>query len=185
LLPCGYPPACWNATPRIVSLPVSPTPTLSRSCQAPRNSYGLPFRTPKHASRLPWIQATELVPFRQLHPLRSLAPPASPSVSTRVASSQHVAPLLGFCLSRAFSSNASGSQPTWTARAHACTLARKLWRTVQGTLTPLEPGEAAPIRMHRNGLVDGFRPLEGRPAPPLDGAPSPVILELRAKALHS
>jgi hypothetical protein len=40
--------------------PVSPTPTLSRSCLVPSDDYGLPFHAPKHASRLPWTQATEL-----------------------------------------------------------------------------------------------------------------------------
>jgi hypothetical protein len=67
----------------------------------------------------------EAVPFGQLHPLRSLDPPANPSAPARVASGQHVASLLGFCLSRAFSSHASGSQPAWVTRTHACTFRPK------------------------------------------------------------
>jgi hypothetical protein len=38
-------------------------------------------------------------PFRQLHPLRSLTPPASPFAFAQVAPSQHAAPLLGFSAS--------------------------------------------------------------------------------------
>jgi hypothetical protein len=47
--------ASWTLSP-----PVSPTPTLSRSCLVPPDDYGLPFHAPKHASRSPWTQATEL-----------------------------------------------------------------------------------------------------------------------------
>jgi hypothetical protein len=43
-----------------LSPPVSPTPTPSRGCLASPASYGLPFHAPRPASRLPWIQVTEL-----------------------------------------------------------------------------------------------------------------------------
>jgi hypothetical protein len=123
-------------------------------------------------------------PFRQLHPLRSLDPPASPFALTRVAPSQRAAPLLGFCLSRAFSSHASESRPARTSRARACPFARRLRCTTRRTLTPPEPGETAPTRKHRSSLVDGFRSLGDRPAPPFGGVPSPMALELRAETLH-
>jgi hypothetical protein len=47
--------ASWTLSP-----PVSPTPTLSRGCLVPHVDYGLPFHAPKHASRPPWVQTTEL-----------------------------------------------------------------------------------------------------------------------------
>jgi hypothetical protein len=75
-------------------------------------------------------------PFRQLHPLRSLDPPASPFASARVAPSQHAAPLLGFCLSRAFSFHASRPRPARTSRAHACAFIRGLGARTGGFDTP-------------------------------------------------
>jgi hypothetical protein len=75
-------------------------------------------------------------PFRQLHPLRSLAPPASPSASARVAPNQHAAPLLGFCLSRAFSFHASESRPARTSRIRACAFIRRLGARTGGFDTP-------------------------------------------------
>jgi hypothetical protein len=88
LLPCGHPPTCWNATSRTLLPLVSPTPTLLTQSPGSPNDYGLPFHAPKRASRSPWVQAAELAPFRQLHPPRSLDPPASPFTPTRVAPSR-------------------------------------------------------------------------------------------------
>jgi len=50
-----------NAASRILSPLVSSTPTPSRGCLDSPDGYGLPFRVPRHASRLPWIRATEPV----------------------------------------------------------------------------------------------------------------------------
>jgi hypothetical protein len=50
-----------HAASRILSPPVSSTPTLSRGCLDSPDDYGLPFHAPKHASRSPWIRATEPV----------------------------------------------------------------------------------------------------------------------------
>jgi hypothetical protein len=157
-------------------------PTLSRSCLAPRGSYGLPFRTPKRASRLPWVRTTERVSFRQLHPLRSLDPPASPFVSTRVAPSQHAAPLLAFCLSRAFSSHASSSRTRVDPRIHTCTLARRLRHTAQRTRHPSHRVRPLQHEMHRNGLVDRLQPAKDWTTPPLGDASSPSALRLRTEA---
>jgi hypothetical protein len=49
------------------------------------DDYELPFVTPKRASRSPWVSNDGTDSFRQLHPLRSLYPPASPFASARVA----------------------------------------------------------------------------------------------------
>jgi len=48
------------------------------------NGYGSPFHEPKPASWSPWVTNSGTTPFRQLHPLRSLDPPASPFAPLRV-----------------------------------------------------------------------------------------------------
>jgi len=59
LLPCGYPPTCWNVASWTLSPPVSPTPTLLAQLPGSPDDYGLPFHAPRCASRSPWIQAAE------------------------------------------------------------------------------------------------------------------------------
>jgi hypothetical protein len=70
----------------VVSPPVSPTPTLfSAVAWFPRRLWA-PFRhARRHASRSPWTPSGETVPFRQLHRLRSLDPPASPFAPAQVS----------------------------------------------------------------------------------------------------
>jgi hypothetical protein len=46
-------------TTRRLSPPVSPTPTLSRGCQASPDGYRSPFEVPKHPSWSPWPRAAE------------------------------------------------------------------------------------------------------------------------------
>jgi hypothetical protein len=161
---------------RVLSPPVSPTPTLSRSCLVPSDNYGLPFTRTEVRFPVVLDPSDGTRPFRQLHPLRSLDPPASPYASTRVAPNPRAAPLLGFCLSRAFSSHASESRPARASRTRACPFVRRLRRTTRRILTPPKPGETVPTRKHRNSLVDGFQSLEDWPAPPLGGVPTPLAL---------
>jgi hypothetical protein len=71
----------------------SPRPYYSRFHRRPRRaqlpgspgSYGFSFGEPKPTSRSPWVTSSGTSPFRQLHPLRSLTPPASPVAPPRVA----------------------------------------------------------------------------------------------------
>jgi len=81
-------------TARFSSAPASPTPTLSRSCLVPPDAYGSPFHAPKRASRSPRAPNSRTVPFRQLHLLRSLDPPASPFAPARVTPNRR--PLLSW-----------------------------------------------------------------------------------------
>jgi hypothetical protein len=67
-----------------LSSPVSPTPTPSAQWPGSPDDYGLPFREPRPASRSSWT-ANVSCPFRQLHPLRSFAPPVSPFAPSPVA----------------------------------------------------------------------------------------------------
>jgi hypothetical protein len=71
-----------------------PAPCYYRFRRLPRShtqlpgspgGYGLPFTHPKARSRSPWAPSGRTVPFRQLHRLRSLDPPASPFAPARVA----------------------------------------------------------------------------------------------------
>jgi hypothetical protein len=74
LLPCGHPPACWNADTRTLLLPVSPTHALSRSCLVPRDSYRLPFT---HRSTL----LVALDPDDGTHPVPLASPTSKPCSS--------------------------------------------------------------------------------------------------------
>jgi len=66
-------------THRALSPTVSPTPTPKRSCLVPPRTMGsLSSNAEASASRSPWAPASGIVDSRQLHPLRSLDPPASP-----------------------------------------------------------------------------------------------------------
>jgi hypothetical protein len=134
-----------NAASWIVLPPVSPTPTLSRGCLVPQTTMDSLFT---HRSALPGHPESK----RQ----NSSVPPASPT-SKPSSSSESVRadlscpkstvdPLLTFCPSRAFSFHVSNSQPAPATRTVACPFARGLQGTVQRTVTPLEPGEAAPLQ---------------------------------------
>jgi hypothetical protein len=183
LLPCGYPPTCWTPPPGPCHHRFRPTPTLSRSCLGSPGDYRLTFHAPM--TRVPVVldPINGTRPFRQLHPLRSLDPPASPSTLTRVAPRQRVAPLLSFCLSRVFPLTPRNLNPHKSrGPVHAPSPESSSARP-RGPQPP-EPGETTPTRMHRSSLVDGFQSLMDRPAPPFDGVPSPMVLELRTEALR-
>jgi hypothetical protein len=143
MLPCGHPPACLTTPPGPCHRRFPRRPRFHAVAWFPRRLWA-PFS--RAEARFPVAPGPSdgTRPFRQLHPLRSLDPPARPHAPTRVAPCQRAVPLLGFCLSRAFSSCASGSPPARTARARACPIARRLRRTTRRTLTPREPGEAVP-----------------------------------------
>jgi len=76
---------------------------LTRLPGSPRG-YELPFHTLARASRSLSDSRCELVPFRQLHLLRSCIPPASPFQPGWVSPHRLTDTLLGFCPSRAFTS---------------------------------------------------------------------------------
>jgi hypothetical protein len=85
LLPCSHPPACRRAALESLSPPASTDAhAFTRLPGLPRRLW-LPFpRTRRHASRSTWGPSMD-APFRQLHLLRSLDPPASPFAQARVA----------------------------------------------------------------------------------------------------
>jgi hypothetical protein len=62
---------------RILSPPVSPTPTLRCSSLVPPETMGPLSANRVLASRSPWIPNSEAASSRQLHLLRSLVPPAN------------------------------------------------------------------------------------------------------------
>jgi hypothetical protein len=78
-------------------------------------------------------------------------------------------PHLGACLTR--------PRPEGTDTA----LSRRIGRATRRTSQPLAPGETSPVpRGNRLEPLGGFRPLEGRPEPPLGGSPAPLALGHRA-----
>jgi len=84
--------ACFPDVHAFTRLPGSP------------HGYELPFHPLMRASRSLSDSCCGLVPFRQLHLLRSCIPPASPFQSARVSPRRLTDTLLGFCPSRAFTS---------------------------------------------------------------------------------
>jgi hypothetical protein len=87
------------------------------------DDYEVPFRTPRRASRSLQVRASGTVSFRQLHPLRSVDPPASPCARHRVASErrsilswvfaslEHSPPHLGACDPRTPRETCASSSP--------------------------------------------------------------------------
>jgi hypothetical protein len=148
---------------------------------------------------LPWILAAGLLPFRWLHLLRSLDPPASPFALTRVASSQR--PILSWVSAPLELSPSTPRilRPARSTRLRTCPLTRRLRDTTQGTLRPPSPGETVPIRKHRDNLVGRFwspsRPARatsrwrsyslGLGAPGKPFTPDPRSLEVRRKRRFS
>jgi hypothetical protein len=88
LLPCSYPPSCWNSASWSLSPPVSSTSTLARSCLIPPSTMSSLSSSPRALLPFALGPDDETAPFRQLHLLRSLDPPASPFAPTRVAPCQ-------------------------------------------------------------------------------------------------
>jgi hypothetical protein len=141
--------------------------------------YGLPFHTPEGT-----------LPVRPGPERRNRSvPPASPASKPRSSCESVRAglgcpksaadPLLGFCLSRAFSFHASDPRPAQTRGSEHVPSPEGSGTRLEG---PLDPSRRVrrPSTWYWDDLVDSFRPLGDRPAPPLDGAPTPLALELRA-----
>jgi hypothetical protein len=123
--------------------------------------YGLAFRAPESA--LPADPGSAL----QNSPVPPASPASKPSSSresVRAVSSlpeATVDPLLGFCLSRAFSVHA------WDPRTRPDRWGLSMSPPPEGQghdardLATPRPGEATPTRMHRGILVGRFRPPSG------------------------
>jgi hypothetical protein len=86
-------------------------------------------------------------------------------------------PLLGFCLSRAFSFHASDPRPAQTRGSEHVPSPEGSGTRLEG---PLDPSRR--VRRPSTWYWDTSSTASGRnrPAPPLDGAPTPLALELRA-----
>jgi hypothetical protein len=136
---------------------VSPTPTLSRSCLVP----------PTTMSALSTNQSAYFPVALGLMQRSRSVPPASPTSklcspceSVRTGSScpkPAAVTLLGLCPSRAFSVLASDPSTRPDPKTRTLALARRLKRATQGTLQPLEPGEAFPTPKCREPLVGSTR----------------------------
>jgi hypothetical protein len=88
LLPCSYPHPCRGAPREIFHSPFRRRPRSHAVAWFP-GSLWTPFpQTRRLAFRLPWISRGEATPFRMLHLLRSLVPPANPFALARVAPDQ-------------------------------------------------------------------------------------------------
>jgi hypothetical protein len=117
-------------------------------------------------------------------------PPASPASKPRSScESVHADlsclkstadPLLGFCLSRAFSFHASDPRPAQTRGSEHVPSPEGSGTRLEGPLNPSR--RVRPPQHECTGTTSStaFGPLRDRPAPPLDGAPTPLALELRA-----
>jgi len=174
--PLSRPPApLWlstrvqDAASWILLPPVSPTPTLSRSCLVPRDGYRLPFHAPKHASRLPWIQATELARSASFTHFEALIllrvrphQPESPRTSTSLLS------WVSASLELSLPTPRDLDPPGPRGPAHAPSSGDSAHGPED--LTPPRPGEVVPTHEcpeTTSSTASGT--LEGRPAPPLDG----------------
>jgi len=134
----------------------------------------------RNASRSPWVQMTE--------PLRSASFTRFEAlILSRVRSRQHELPRangrssLGLSLSRAFSVHASNPRPARTRKPEHAPSSEDSRTRFEGPCDP--PNRVRPSQTTEapgNDLVGRFRPLEGRPAPPLGGDPTPLALAFRA-----
>jgi len=116
LLPRGYPPTCRNVASRSLSPPVSPTSTLSRSCMVPPTTMGSLFTLPKERFPVTLGPSDGTASFRSLHPPRSLNS-SRESVHVDPGCPDSTAdPLLGSCLSKAFSLHASDLEPAFARK---------------------------------------------------------------------
>jgi len=210
MLPCGCPPTIKNVTDRTLSPPVSPTPALSRSCLDPLTTMGSlsarstarfhppedePPLTALRASRSPWVRTARTAPSCQLHPLRSLDPPASPFAPTRVAPSRR--PILSWASASLELSPSTPwiLRPAQTRGPEHAPVGRSLRDTTRGTSRPPAPGETAPnTRMPWESLVGGIPTPFGTgprrlstalllPWPWVDRA-SPTVPDLRSLAVR-
>lgn len=177
---------------------VSPTAPTRASARRPA---WFPARLWAPFPRAPWLRraprtrfpvtlgpTSGVAPFRGVHPLRSLVPPANPFTTDRVAPGPPVAALLEFVPSEAFSAHtwdprtrprgeasrtppchplagaARRAAPRTCGRETACPRAR--WTRASDTEESLA------------GPVDGFQlAVAGWPGPPLGGLPPPVALD--------
>jgi hypothetical protein len=147
----------------------------------------------------PWVRDSRTASFRQLHPLRSFVPPASPFTLTRVASSQR--PILSWAyasLKYSPSTPRIFDPPEPPGSEHAPSPEGSGAR-LKGPRDPSSRVRPSRYQKQRDNLVSRFRPLEGRPAPPprrrsnsLDlgttgepDAPGPRSLEVRGKRQNS
>ena len=161
LLPCGYPPACWDAASQLVSPAVSSTPALSRSCLIPPPTMGSLSTHPRARFPLTLEPRRGTRPFRQLHPLRSLHPPASPCAPARVASRRRSILSWVFASLEPSPSTPGILEPAQTPRGLSMSLPPKdPEHDVRDLATP-RPGEATPTQMHRGVLVGRLQPSSG------------------------
>jgi hypothetical protein len=184
LLPCHYPPPCVGVLPASLLPPVSPTPTLSRSCLDPHSGYRFPFHEP-------------LSPFPGRPGPRVAEPPRpasftdfEASIPLRVRSCPNqVAPVWRPILSWVSSPPELSPTAPWVldplrprGPKHAPSSEDSGTRQ-EGSSNP--PCRVSPPehQKHPKDLVDGFQPqCEAGPDHLLGGPPPPLALELRASS---
>jgi len=161
--------------------PWFPRPPRSRAVAWFPQRLWVPFsRSRENASRSPWVRITELVSFRQLHPLRSLVPPVSPFAPNPSCPVPAVVTLLGSYPSGAFPPTPWALWPAQTTRIWTCPRPKTQAR-LKGPLSPSRRVRPFQIQKHLETTSStDSSPLRDWPAPPLDGAPTPLVLELRA-----
>jgi hypothetical protein len=87
---------------------------------------------------------SELAAYRALHLLRSFLPLTNPFAADASCPPPTADALLGFFPSRVFSAHNLESLTRTSPKSSRTTFARRLQRATQGTLQPLESGEASP-----------------------------------------
>jgi hypothetical protein len=144
------------------------------------DDYEVPFHAPRRASRSLRARASGTVPFRQLHPLRSVDPPASPFAPGQVAPNRR--PILSWAFAslepsppRLGVSNPPAPRGTRTPSSPEGSDARH-----EGPCDPSRQAKPHQIASDPTRPLDGFRSCGDRPEPPLDGSPTPVALGHRA-----
>jgi hypothetical protein len=142
----GYPPACRSAPSQVLSLSTSPDArAFGAVAGIPRQLWGL-IPPVTEATNFPFpLDPDGRNPLRSanLHPLRGVAPPASPFVPNQVALVQQ--PILSWCSSPLEPSPPQPRilYPPWRkARTRAGTLESQ--PTTKRTSQPSQPGDAFP-----------------------------------------
>jgi hypothetical protein len=163
-----------ESTPRDFHPPVSPTPTPSRSCLVPPDDYELPFRKLNARFPVTLISNDEALPFRWLHLLRSLVPPANPFAPARVTPDQR--PLLSWVSAPPELSPPAPRILYPLQPESRSTPLPEGWNATRRTSRPFKPGETFPVPKYRNASSVVPDSLRNRTTPPLGDAPSPSTL---------
>jgi len=140
-------------------------------------SYEVPCTAPKPGFRFPWTLADRTTSSCQLHPLRSLAPLASPFTTPRVAPRRR--PMLSWAFAPLKSPPPTPGvlEPTRARAPEHATRPEALAPRVRDLSTPASGGPTNEQECPAVNPSTDSSPLRGWPEPPLGGSPPPMALD--------